>query len=178
MRLALQTVICCCVFTTVLPMVKGATGDFNSSLKKRFRVWLQSRMKRDLRSGLATATEQDPETHVGPQQKGGAETLAPPSNFGLNIRSKRWTVTSAKKPGCVLVTCTVHELIYRLHLYNESGKEASAPEDKMRSTGYGRRRRRRSLPDAARLALRTGKRQRSVGAAQGGQGLKTPTAVA
>uniref|UniRef100_UPI003AAD2E11 pro-adrenomedullin isoform X1 n=1 Tax=Centroberyx gerrardi TaxID=166262 RepID=UPI003AAD2E11 len=184
MRLALQTVICCCVFTTVLPMVKGATGDFNSSLKKssavcgRFRVWLQSRMKRDLRSGLATAAEQDPETHVGPQQKGGAETLAPPSNFGLNIRSKRSTVTSAKKAGCVLVTCTFHDLVHRLYQFNDSGKEASAPEDKIRSTGYGRRRRRRSLLDAAQLALRTGERQRSVGAAQGGQGLKTPPAVA
>ncbi|KAM3870100.1 pro-adrenomedullin [Diretmus argenteus] len=173
MRLALQTVICCCVFTAVLPLVKGATGDFNSSLKKRFRVWLQSRVKRDLRSGSVTAPERDPELRVGPRQMAGAETLALPSSLALSIRSRRSTVTSSKKSGCLLVTCTVHDLIHRVHLFNSNiGKEINAPEDKIRSTGYGRRR--RSLQDVAQLAL-----QRSIGAGRrGGHGHATPPSEA
>ncbi|XP_076590291.1 pro-adrenomedullin [Chaetodon auriga] len=163
MRLTLHTVICCCVFTTILPLVKGAKGDLNTSLKKRFRVWLQSRMKRDLRNSLVTANQEHSDTHVGTQQDGNAKAVSPPSSFELNIRPRR--STSSKSSGCVLVTCAYHDLLHRLHQINQWQKEASAPERKMGSKGYGRRRR-RSLQDVAQLALQTGRQRRSTEAGQ------------
>ncbi|TDH09940.1 hypothetical protein EPR50_G00091320 [Perca flavescens] len=153
MKLVLHTVICCCVFTTVLPLVKDATGQINTSLKKRLRVWLQSRIKRDLCNSLLTANEQH--SDVGPQQDKIAKNVSPPSSFGLNIRRRR--STSTKSSGCVLVTCSYHDLLYRLHQINNKQKEANAPENKLGSTGYGRRRR-RSLLDVAQLTLQTGRR--------------------
>ncbi|XP_053175455.1 pro-adrenomedullin [Scomber japonicus] len=154
MKLALHTVICCCVFTTVLPLVKGATGDFNSSLKKRFRVWLQSRMRRDLRS------DEYSDIHIRPQQDGNAETVSVSSSFGLNIRPRR---SMPPKSGCVLFTCSYHDLIYRLHQINQE-KEPNAPPKKISPKGYGRRR--RSLGDVARLALPTGRQRWSTEAGQ------------
>ncbi|KAM9352196.1 pro-adrenomedullin [Symphorus nematophorus] len=148
MRLALHTVICCCVFTTVLPLVKGATGELNTSLKKRFKVWLQGRMKRDLRN-LETANEQCSDIDVGPQQDDNAKIVSPPSSFGLNIRRRR--STSSKPAGCVLVTCAYHDLLHRLHQISNSQKGENAPEEKISSKGYGRRR--RSLQDVTQLAM-------------------------
>ncbi|XP_008292693.1 ADM [Stegastes partitus] len=153
MRLSLHTVICCCVFTTVLPLVKGATGEPSTSLKKRFRVWLQSHMKRDLRNSLVTANEQDSDIHVGPRQDRHAKALSPPSSFGVNIRPKR-------SSGCLLVTCLYHDLVDQLNKMTDKRKETKAPEKKIGSKGYGRRR--RSLLDAAQLAFQTGRQRQST----------------
>nr|XP_046251169.1 pro-adrenomedullin [Scatophagus argus] len=161
MRLALHTVICCCVFTSVLPLVKGATGELNTSLKKRFRVWLQSRTKRDLQSSLLTVNDCYSDTHVGSQQHGHTITVSPPSSFGLNIRPRR--SASSKSSGCVLVTCAYHDLLYRLHQINNRQKQSNAPETKIGSNGYGRRR--RSLQDVTQLALQTGRQSGSPEAA-------------
>ncbi|XP_073327324.1 pro-adrenomedullin-like [Pagrus major] len=162
MRLALQTVICCCVFTTVLPLVKGATEDLNTGMKKRFRVWMQSRMKKDLRNSLVTANERHPDIHVGPHQDGNEKIVAPPSSFGLNIRAKR--STSSKSSGCAFVTCSYQDLLHRLSHYNNRSKETNAPEIKISSKGYGRRR--RSLQDVIQLVLWTGRQRRSTEAGQ------------
>ncbi|XP_062276794.1 uncharacterized protein admb [Scomber scombrus] len=161
MKLALHTVICCCVFTTVLPLVKSATGDFNTSLKKRFRVWLHSRVRRDLRSSLDTASDEYSDIHIKPQQDGDAEPVSVSSSLGLNIRPRRST---SPKSGCVLFTCSYHDLMYRLHQINNQQKEPNAPPKKISSKGYGRRR--RSLVDVARLALLTGRQRRSTKAGQ------------
>ncbi|XP_040893779.1 pro-adrenomedullin [Toxotes jaculatrix] len=158
MRLYLHTVICCCVFTTVLPLVKGATGELNSSLKKRFKVLLQSRMKRDLGNSLVTANEQYSDIHIGQQRKV-AKTVSPPLSFGLNIRPRR--STSPKQVGCVLVTCVYHDLLDRIIKIN-SPKESCAPKHKIGSNGYGRRRR-RSLQDVTQLALQTEGRSTEAG---------------
>ncbi|XP_070687276.1 pro-adrenomedullin [Pempheris klunzingeri] len=162
MRLTLHTVICCCIFTTVLPLVKGATGELNTSLKKRFRVWLQSRMKRDLHHSLVTSEEQCSDIHVGPQQDENAKTDSPETSFGLHIRPRR--SMSSKSSGCVLVTCAYHDLLYRLHqISSNKQKEVNAPEKKLSSNGYGRRR--RSLQDVTQLALQIGRQRRSTEAA-------------
>lgn len=156
MRLALHTVICCCVFTTVLPLVKGATGELNTSLKKRFRAWLHSRMKRDLCNSSETTIEQYSDVDVGTPQDRSGEIVSP-SSVGLNIRSKR--STSPKLSGCVLVTCSYHDLLHQLYLDNEHRqKEDKAPKKKIGSKGYGRRR--RSLPTP--LLLLTGRQRRST----------------
>ncbi|KAG8012349.1 hypothetical protein GBF38_020071 [Nibea albiflora] len=155
MRLTLHTVICCCVFITVLPLVKGATGELNTSLKKRFKVWLQSRVKRDLNS-LVTSSEQCSDIHVGPQQGGSSTTDSPPSSSGLNVRSRRSTSS-----GCALVTCIYHDLVHRLHQVKSEEEKPNAPEGKISPKGYGRRR--RSVQDVIQLALQTGRRSTEAG---------------
>ncbi|XP_034390264.1 uncharacterized protein admb [Cyclopterus lumpus] len=133
MRLALHTVLCCCVFTTVLPLVKG--GANSTSLKKGFKVWLQSRVKRDLCNVTVAANEQRSDVHVGPQQDENPKGVAPTSSFGLCIRSRR--STSTKSSGCKFVTCVYHDLLHRLHQINEM--KSCAPGKKIGSNGYGRR---------------------------------------
>ncbi|KAK1887702.1 hypothetical protein KUDE01_028489 [Dissostichus eleginoides] len=161
MRLALHTVICCCVFTTVLPLVKCATGEINTSLKKRSKVWLHTRMKRDLCNTLLTAAESHSDIHVGAQQDENGKLASLPSSFGLHIRPRR---TPNKAAGCALVTCALHDLLYNLHRMSNTAREVNAPENKMGSGGYGRRR--RSLLDVSRLALQTGRQRRSIEAGQ------------
>ncbi|XP_051238786.1 uncharacterized protein admb [Dicentrarchus labrax] len=160
MRFALHTVICCCVFTTVLPLVKGVTEELNTSLKNRFIVWLQNRMKRDLHNCLV-ANELYSDIHVGPQQDGNAITVSPTSSFGLNIRPRR--SPSSKSSGCVLVTCIYHDLPYILQRISDLKEREKVPEDKMGSNGYGRRR--RSLQEVTQLALQTGRQRRNTEAA-------------
>ncbi|NP_001027757.1 adrenomedullin-4 precursor [Takifugu rubripes] len=121
MRLALHTIVCCCIIAAVLPVpVQDAAGD--ASLKKRIRTWLQNRTKTDL------------DAADGAQQVDGESTSPPPSS-GLNSRPRR-------AAGCALFMCAYHDLLQRLnHIYNKQ-KEVTAPKNKILSTGYGRRRRR------------------------------------
>ncbi|XP_039987823.1 pro-adrenomedullin [Xiphias gladius] len=158
MRLVLHAVIVCCVFTTFLPLVKSATGELNSGLKKRFKVWLQGRMTRDLGSSLVAANEQYSGIHAGPQQGKNAKTVSLPLSFGLNFRPRR--SASSKPSGCVLVTCAYHDLLHRLHKMSNIETEAVAPKDKMGSNGYGRRR--RSILDVAQFAFQTGRQRRRI----------------
>ncbi|XP_068452719.1 pro-adrenomedullin [Clinocottus analis] len=163
MRLALHAVICCCVFTAVLPLASGTAGERDAGLKKRFKVWLQSRVKRDLCNRSATADELRSDVHVEPQEDENATSVSPPISCGLLIRSMR--STSTKSSGCKLVTCVYNDLLHRLHQIKQL--KPCVPEHKIGSKGYGRRRRRRrSLPDAAaQLALRTERPRRSPEAA-------------
>ncbi|XP_045892233.1 pro-adrenomedullin isoform X1 [Micropterus dolomieu] len=166
MKLVLQTVICCCVFTTVLPLVKGATGELNTSLKKRLRVWLQSRMKRDLHNSLGTDNEWYSDVHVGLQQDGNAKIGSPPSSYGIyqilaNIRPRR---SPPSKSVCYLITCSYHVLVDRVQVANNMQTQAEAPKHKIGKSGYGRRR--RSLQDVTQLVLQTGRQRQSTEAGQ------------
>uniref|UniRef100_A0A665WNS1 Adrenomedullin n=1 Tax=Echeneis naucrates TaxID=173247 RepID=A0A665WNS1_ECHNA len=140
MRLFLHTVICCCVFTMAIPLVSGAKEELNSSLKKRFKVWLQGRMKRDLGISSVTASEEYTDNIVTPQQNGqqdDAKTIVSPLSFGLRIRPRR-----SLSKGCVLVTCVYNDLIHKLHkIQTQDQKEPTPPAGKMTCNGYGRRRR-------------------------------------
>ncbi|XP_075993795.1 uncharacterized protein admb [Genypterus blacodes] len=161
MRLALQTLLCCCVFTLLLPLVRGATGE----KKKRFRVWPQSRVRRDLQEDLEAVREICQQVHAEATQEPeepGAQSVQ------LDSRSRRSPMASSKSMGCVLVTCYYQDLLHRLQIFNDVRKEARAPGDKIGSGGYGRRR--RSLPDSAQPGLRTGRRRRITG----GRGHRTP----
>lgn len=142
MGLALHAVICCCVLTTVLPLVSGAANS--TSPKKGFKVWRESRVKRDLCNGSAAADERRPDVGVAPRQDEnpkGVSPTSPPPCFGLRVRSRR--SMSGKASGCKFVTCVYHDLLHRLHQLNEM--KSCAPRKKIGSKGYGRRRRRRSL---------------------------------
>ncbi|XP_028287280.1 ADM [Parambassis ranga] len=136
MRLSLHTVICCCwVFTTVLPLVEGAPAEPDTSLRKRYREWLQSHTKRDLHNNLVAPNEPSSGIQVGPEQGSPATSVSPPLSFGPNVRPKRST------SGCALVTCLTHDLADRLHQIKRGQTGVCAPEKKMGSGGYGRRRR-------------------------------------
>ncbi|XP_041853459.1 pro-adrenomedullin [Melanotaenia boesemani] len=150
MRLCLHTVICCCVFTTVLPPVTGATAEPNATLRKRYRVWLQSHVKRDLPNGSVATNVQTSDILDGSLQ--GAKALPSPPSFGLNVRLKR---SSSKQTGCFLATCVYHEMVHRIH-ESQKVKDCTAPEEKMGKNGYGRRRR-RSLADNIQLPVQTGR---------------------
>lgn len=80
--------------------------------------------------------------------------------ISFSFRSRRSIVTSAKRPGCSLGTCSLQNLVHRLHILNNRLKVNRAPEDKISSQGYGRRRRRSpwSLPQLyALLTLQAGR---------------------
>ncbi|XP_014025646.1 pro-adrenomedullin-like [Salmo salar] len=181
MKVPLQTIICGCVLATVLPLVKGTVlplvkgtvlplvkgtvlplvkgtvlplvkgtkVDLNTNMKKRFRVWLQSRTRADFQSSSAV----DSGILSGPGQREETD----PSLF--HSRSRRSIVTSVKRPGCSLGTCSLHDLAHRLHILNNKLKVNRAPEDKISSQGYGRRRRSpQSLPQRyAMLSLQAGR---------------------
>lgn len=149
MKLALQTVICCCVFTTVLPLVQGATEELNTSLKKRLRVLLHSRMRRDLPDGLVTLDDLCAEILKEKQQNEIENSVSPSPSSGIDSRSRR--SASSRSAGCVLVTCSYHDLLFKLHQITNRQTDANAPEKKIGSHGYGRRRR-RSLLDLVQLA--------------------------
>ncbi|XP_077374203.1 uncharacterized protein LOC144016755 [Festucalex cinctus] len=121
MRLAMRTLICCCVLTAVMPLVRSA------AVKKRFKGRLQ--MKRD------TAGEVQMEA---PQQAGDANTESPASSLLLTIRRRR---SPSKTSGCFLFSCSYNDLIHRLsQMHDNDKKVATAPKDKMNAIGRRRRR--------------------------------------
>uniref|UniRef100_A0A087XUI7 Adrenomedullin n=1 Tax=Poecilia formosa TaxID=48698 RepID=A0A087XUI7_POEFO len=143
MRLSLQTVMCCCVFTTVVPLIRGDPVEPHGALKKRFREWLQSHMSRDPHTQLSAAAER---TSVGPEQNQDGEASLQSASFGGNIRSKR-------SAGCSLATCSIHvtfETVYKSNI-----PKPCAPQGKIGPDGFGRRRRRRSTVGDPQLTLLT-----------------------
>ncbi|XP_061578408.1 pro-adrenomedullin-like isoform X2 [Cololabis saira] len=134
MRLSFCTVICCCVLTAALPPVRGE--EPGSTLRRRFKVWLQTHMRRDSPAGPVGADE-DADPRVGPPPRDGDAALPPSSSVGANVRSRR----SSKPSGCLLITCLFHDLVHQVHEVTNTQKVRCAPKDKIGSKGYGRRRR-------------------------------------
>ncbi|XP_041651782.1 pro-adrenomedullin [Cheilinus undulatus] len=176
MKLALPTVICCCVFTTVLPLVKGATGELNASLKKRLKALLQNRMKRELPGDIIMLSEEQCNDILSQlQQEGTENTVSPSPSPGLLIRRRK--STTSKSGGCVLVTCAIHDLVFRLHQNTNNGKEATAPPRHFSAKGYGRRRR-RSLLKTFLPAIQTRRQRPKTEAAQQVRQLKSTRTAA
>ncbi|XP_030620639.1 adrenomedullin a [Chanos chanos] len=142
MNLILQSLFCCCLLTTVLPSVDSAKLNLSQVFKKS--AWLQSRTRRDLNS-LSALSEAETASFVRPEDV--KDSMIPHSSTDISIRVKRSKnfVNQSRKPGCLLGTCTVHDLAHRIHLYDRQSKTGSAPADKISAQGYGRRR--RSLPE-------------------------------
>ncbi|XP_061780748.1 uncharacterized protein admb isoform X1 [Nerophis lumbriciformis] len=146
MRLDLQTLVCCCVLTAVLPLTRSSSAQPSTGMKRRLKVRLLSQMKKE------TAGE----VPIEPSSQGGDTQVArtPSSSSLLNIRPRRSTLS--KTSGCFLFTCAYHDLIHRLHQIRDFDQRAvSAPQGKMGSTGYGRRRRSLSQQEAGRGPGRT-----------------------
>ncbi|CAL8351909.1 unnamed protein product [Merluccius merluccius] len=146
MKLILQSVLYCCLLSTVAHCVEL---EVNPELKKRLSVWMESRLRRHLNSMSAERVSES-EQFVTPEEI--RDTLIPHSSNGISIRTKRSKnpVNQSRRPGCSLGTCTVHDLAHRLHQLNNKFKIGSAPIDKISPQGYGRRR--RSVP-ARRVTL-------------------------
>ncbi|XP_053742219.1 pro-adrenomedullin [Synchiropus splendidus] len=146
MRLTLHTLICCCVLSVALPVERGATEDVNSSQRKRLRVWMQSHIRRSSSGDI-----QD-----GPQTDGTAPAPTPTPTPALNSSSaEQHSVqkrSAVKVSACVLFACSYHELLHRLYQITNKQRDANAPEKKMGSGGYGRRR--RSLSEVTRPSRR------------------------
>uniref|UniRef100_A0A8C5BP09 Adrenomedullin n=1 Tax=Gadus morhua TaxID=8049 RepID=A0A8C5BP09_GADMO len=135
MRSSLHAVICCCVFSSFLALERNTdTVAAGATLKRRLAVWLQGRVKRELCHSCARASEAAPPSH---------------SEASLTDRSSRSSAN--KNSGCYLITCTVHDLIFRVHQFNDKTIDPTAPGDKIRPHGYGRRR--RSLKDGPLLHI-------------------------
>ncbi|KAM4630531.1 adrenomedullin a [Polymixia lowei] len=147
MKLILQSLLYCCLLSTVAHCVEL---ELNPELKKRLSAWMESRLRRELNSVSAEKTAVS-EQFVRPEDI--RDTLIPHSSDDISVRTKRSknSVNQSRRPGCSLGTCTVHDLAHRLHVLNNKLKIGSAPIEKISPQGYGRRR--RSLP-ARRATLR------------------------
>ncbi|XP_022058241.1 adrenomedullin a isoform X2 [Acanthochromis polyacanthus] len=141
MKLVFQPFLYCCLLATVAHCVEL---EVNPELRKRLSIWLGSRLRRDLDSVSLEQTAES-EQYVRPEDI--RDTLLPHSSTDIKVRTKRSSRTSAnqsRRQGCSLGTCTVHDLVHRLHQINVTFKAETAPVDKISPQGYGRRR--RSLP--------------------------------
>ncbi|KAG7274428.1 hypothetical protein CRUP_033584 [Coryphaenoides rupestris] len=152
MKLILQSILYCSLLSTVAHCVEL---EVNPEVKKRLSVWMESRLRRHLNSMSADRVAES-EQFVAPEEI--MDTLIPHSSNGISIRIKRSknSIHQARRPGCSLGTCTVHDLAHRLHQFNNKLKIESAPIEKISPHGYGRRR--RSVPPrGVRLGLQQGR---------------------
>ncbi|XP_015238929.1 adrenomedullin a [Cyprinodon tularosa] len=132
MKTIFHSFLYCCLLASVAHCVEL---EVNPVLKKRLSIWLGSRLRRDLES-VAVEKTTESESFVRPEDI--RDTLLPHSSTDIKIRTKR-------SKGCVLGTCTVHDLAHRLQQLNNKKLKTGAPIDKMSPQGYGRRR--RSVPE-------------------------------
>ncbi|KAM4552919.1 uncharacterized protein admb [Fundulus diaphanus] len=160
MRFSLHTVICCCVFTTMVPLIRGGPGDPHGHQKKRFREWLQSHMSRDPHIQLSAAKVQ---TSVESSQNKDGKTSLQSASFGADIRSRR-------SPGCQLATCVIHDMIDKIQYSNRPARPC-APKDKIGGFGYGRRRR---TADNPQLTVQTERPRTSSEAPQQDSSMENP----
>lgn len=146
MKTIFHSFLCCCLLATVAHCVEL---EVNPELKKRLSIWLGSRLRRDLDS-IAVEKTAEFEHFVRPEDI--RDTLLPHSSTDINVRTKRSknSGNQSRRQGCILGTCTYHDLAHRLHQFN-SKNGVNAPPDKISPQGYGRRR--RSLPER-RVTLR------------------------
>ncbi|XP_056134642.1 adrenomedullin a [Lampris incognitus] len=152
MKLILQSVLFCCLLSTVAHCVEL---KLNPQLRKRLSVWMENRQRRDLNS-VSADKKAESEQFVRPEDI--RDKLTPYSSADISVRTKRSknSVNQSRRPGCSLGTCTVHDLAHRLHQLNNKLKIGSAPIEKISPQGYGRRR--RSLPERrATLLLEQGR---------------------
>ncbi|XP_043119838.1 uncharacterized protein admb [Puntigrus tetrazona] len=136
MNSVLQKAFLWCVLTALLPSITSAK-PLNTDGLRRLSVWLQGRVRREVHS-LSERSESDSAALLTQRN---SETFVP---LRRSVRVKRtepaYSVKRVERAGCVLSTCSVHELAHLLNIINT--KTNNAPPEKIGSKGYGRRRRR------------------------------------
>ncbi|KAJ7986080.1 hypothetical protein DPEC_G00347090 [Dallia pectoralis] len=149
MKFIIPSFLSGCLLAIIAQSVDGFKLEMSPELKKRLSIWMQNRWRRDLNSLSVERTAESTQL-VRPEDI--RNNLLPHSSTDISIRTKRSkkSVNQAKRPGCALGTCTVHDLAHRIHQLTNTRKIGSAPMDKISPQGYGRRR--RSLPER-RVAL-------------------------
>ncbi|XP_061078368.1 pro-adrenomedullin-like [Conger conger] len=150
MKLLVQSVLCWCLLATVASGVESAKLGLSTEMKRRLNIWLLNRSKRDL-SSTSIAAEADSTQFVRPEDIRDTFSPHPSTDISVRVRRSKNTVSAGRTAGCSLGTCTVHDLLHRIHQLNNKLKDGSAPMDKISPGGYGRRR--RSVPQL-QLALR------------------------
>ncbi|CAG5856269.1 adrenomedullin a [Menidia menidia] len=147
MKTIFHSFLYCCLLATVAHCMEPKV---NPELKKRLSIWLGSRMRRDIYS---TTIQKTAESEPFVRTEDIRDNLLPHSSTDINIRTKRSknSANQSKWKGCALGTCSVHDLVHRLHQLNNKSTIPTAPAHKISPRGYGRRR--RSLPQR-RIALR------------------------
>ncbi|XP_066541793.1 pro-adrenomedullin [Hoplias malabaricus] len=138
MKMVLQKIVLYCALATFLPCVLSATLQLNPGGGDKLKVWLQSRLRRE----LCVPDSEEHSKEITFQESGGTD----PVSHRHSIQNER------VKRGCKLLTCAVHDLVH--HLTRISERPNSAPDIKISAHGYGRRRR-RSVPQPS-AALTTG----------------------
>ncbi|XP_058607812.1 uncharacterized protein admb [Onychostoma macrolepis] len=138
MNSVLQKAFLWCVLTALLPSIASAK-PLNTDGLRRLSVWLQGRVRRDVHS-LSERSESDSAALLT-QRSSDPESFVPQHR---SVRVKRtepaYSVKRVERAGCVLSTCSVHELAHLVNIINT--KTNNAPPEKISSKGYGRRRRR------------------------------------
>ncbi|XP_026783051.1 pro-adrenomedullin-like [Pangasianodon hypophthalmus] len=117
------------IWCLLVAFVPCATFPSNSDREKKMNVALQ---ERDL--GVPKRSIQDSVELLAQQENRNMGTPLSQSSDHLSGRGKR---------GCNLLTCSVHDLAYRISQL--SNKMNNAPLHKISPCGYGRRRRRSLL---------------------------------
>ncbi|TRY88541.1 hypothetical protein DNTS_002826 [Danionella cerebrum] len=131
MNSLLQKAFLWCMLSTLLLSITSAK-PLNTDGLRRLSVWIQSMVKKESGKDTPPLLNGDTDSFMSQQR---------------NVRVKRtepaYTVKRVERAGCVLATCSVHELA---HLVNTLGaRNNNAPMEKIGRNGYGRRRR-RSVP--------------------------------
>uniref|UniRef100_A0AAY4D455 Uncharacterized protein n=1 Tax=Denticeps clupeoides TaxID=299321 RepID=A0AAY4D455_9TELE len=125
MKLVLHSVLLWCVLSTLVARFAAARPDPSLESGKRLSVWLRMLVRPPAGRG-------DAETFARARESRATDTFPP------HHRLK----STARSPGCNLITCIVHELPYRVNQVNGE----KVPKGKMGNDGYGRRRRRAPAP--------------------------------
>ncbi|XP_077567456.1 uncharacterized protein admb [Stigmatopora nigra] len=121
MRLALRTLLCCCMLTAMMSVVRSAA--------------IRKRVKGRLQTNKRVVAQEFP---LRPTQHGG-DTQIQSTTPSILISTRRRRSPS-KTSGCFLFSCSYHDLIYRLSQMHERDKKlTTAPTHKMKSIGRRRR---------------------------------------
>ncbi|XP_077453616.1 uncharacterized protein LOC144071960 [Stigmatopora argus] len=164
MRLALRTLLCCCMLTAMMSVVRSAA--------------VRKKVKGRLQTNKRVAAQEFP---LRPPQQGGYTQIQPSaSSMLVSTRSRR---SPSKTSGCYLFSCSYHDLIYRLSKMHERDKKlTTAPPHKMKSIGRRRRRNAETPTDvpAPRIPcwvclLASDRDKSSLGRTQGGENPPRPT---
>ncbi|KAL4648906.1 hypothetical protein GN956_G6942 [Arapaima gigas] len=125
MKVLPQMLLCCCLLAATMSRVDAAKLTWSSGMKDRFATWLMSRTRQAVMDANTA--------HLVHSKDTGLNAIPHPS-----IRLRR-SNNSASRPACPLLTCAVHNLFHVLS--DLQHKRSSAPLEKIRPEGYGRRRR-------------------------------------